>query len=345
MRFHDVCAFSYIFGKTSHDAEGELTRHGVERRRFIIDRGRLLRDVRSTSGAESRVDGGLVVFGVSRAASLARGPVRKSRRRRRRETRARDVGMPSRVIARRRAFESAHHLAKRAHFLGDGGDFRIHRASRRRRRGTRRSRGISRTRVLVVFGDRDARGRRRRRRPRRRRRRSRRCARIHESRARRARALRARARRVKSTREHRSSRFQRARVAASPTTRASSTRARAADAIAFEGLLLESRPISTNHDYPMSPHARPRAPARPRARRHRATRVDPIRSRAREGVEVRLRARPRAVESRERARERARERRKKTRTRPTAGISFPRERTPSSTRDAKKTRDDAWTCD
>ena len=44
----------------------------------------------------------------------------------------------------------------------------------------------------------------------------------------------------KPTREHRSSRFHRARVAASPTTRASSTRARAADAIAFEGLLLES---------------------------------------------------------------------------------------------------------
>lgn len=234
MRFHDVCAFSHIFGKTSHDAEGELTRDGVERHRFIIDRGRILRDVRSTSGAESRVDGGLVVFGVvSRAVSRARGPVRKSRRRRR-LSRARDVAMTSRVIARRRAFDSAHHLAKRAHFLGDGGDFRIHRASRRRRRGTRRSRRISRTRVLVVFGDRDARGRRRRRRPRRRRRRSRRCARIHESRARRARAVRASARRVKSTREHRSSRFHRARVAASPTTRASSTRARAADAIALE---------------------------------------------------------------------------------------------------------------
>ncbi len=247
MRFHDVCAFSHIFGKTSHDAEGELTRDGVERHRFIIDRGRILRDVRSTSGAESRVDGGLVVFlfvfgvfgAVSASRARTRGPVRKSRRRRR-SSRARDVAMTSRVIARRRAFESAHHLAKRAHFLGDGGDFRIHRASRRRRRGTRRSRGISRTRVLVVFGDRDARGRRRRRRPRRRRRRSRRCARIHESRARRARAVRASARRVKPTREHRSSRFHRARVAASPTTRASITRARAADAIALEGLLLES---------------------------------------------------------------------------------------------------------
>ena len=178
-----------------------MTRDGVERHRCIIDRGRLLRDVGSTSGAESRVDGGLVVFlvvGVFGAASRRRGPLGRTSRRRRRSSRASRVAMTSRdVIARRRAFESAHHLAKRAHFLGDGGDFRIHRASRRRRRGTRRARGISRTRVVVVSLGRDARGRRRRR-LRRRRRRSRRCARIHESRARRARALRARARRVQT---------------------------------------------------------------------------------------------------------------------------------------------------
>ncbi len=179
MRFHDFCAFSHIFGNTSHDAEGELTRDGVERHRFVIDRGRVVRGVRSTSGAESRVDGRLVFGGGVGGVSGARRTVRWSRRRRR-ASRARDVATTSRVISRCRAFESAHHLAKRAHFLGHGGDFLIHRlarttrsASRRRRRGTRRSRGISRTRVLVVFRGRDARGSRRRRRLYRRRRRSR----------------------------------------------------------------------------------------------------------------------------------------------------------------------------